>query len=219
MEKEEYIRRAEEEDDWAPGWDAIDDCFKTVYSNQEPSHYGTIMADRAIFGGDQYLDGYSLYRSEKGYIHIVTFGMSELYTNADAFGEEYSKWGYEMTMKLPVKTNEECMWAIDMLSNLARYTYTNNRFIEPFQYISGGGNPIRVGANTELTGLIVAEDTEIKGVDTMHGRLDFLQIVGITQSELNVLIDDRNKAIPFIEKMKADNPMLVTDLERKNSYL
>jgi len=219
MEKEEYIRRAEEEDDWAPGWDAIEDCFKAVYSDQKPNHYGTTMANRAMFGGDQYLDGYSLYRSEKGYVHIVTFGMSELYTNADAFGGEYSRWGYEMTIKLPVKTDEECMWAIDMLSNLARYTHTSNRFIEPFQYISGGGNPIRIGADTELTGLIVVEDTEIKGVDTVHGRLDFLQIVGITQSELDVLIADPNQAIPFIEKMKADNPLLVTDLERKNSYL
>ena len=219
MEKEEYIRRVEEDDGWAPGWDAIEDRFIAVYSDQEPSHYGTTITNRAMFGGDQYLDGYSIYRSDKGYVHIVTFGMSELYGNEEAFEGEYSKWGYEMTMKLRVETDEECMWALDMLSNLARYTYTSNRFVEPFQYISGGGNPIRIGADTKLTGLIVVEDTEIKGADTVHGRLDFLQMVGITQSELDALIADPDQAVPLVERMKADNPMLITDLGRTHDYL
>ena len=56
--------------------------------------------------------------------------MSELYTNEEAFGGEYSRWGYEMTIKLKENSAEDCLWALDMLSNLARYTYTTERFFE-----------------------------------------------------------------------------------------
>ena len=58
------------------------------------------MMARAIFGGDCYLDGYSIYDSPKGYKHIVTFGMTELYADEESFGGEWNKWGYEMTIKL-----------------------------------------------------------------------------------------------------------------------
>jgi len=81
MDKQEYKRLAAEQEDWAPGWDAIDAVFENLYPNQEPSHFGTDLHARAIFGGDQYLDGYSIYESSHGYKHIVTYGMTELYTD------------------------------------------------------------------------------------------------------------------------------------------
>ena len=130
MTREEYVERMEKEDDWAPGWDAIDREFDRLYPGQEPAHYATNIQARAIFGGDNYLDGYSIYESQKGYQHIVTYGMSELYADEEAFGGEYSRWGYEMTIKLRENSAEDCLWSLDMLSNLARYTYTTERFFE-----------------------------------------------------------------------------------------
>ena len=41
MTREEYVERIEKEDDWAPGWDAIDREFDRLYPGQEPAHYGT----------------------------------------------------------------------------------------------------------------------------------------------------------------------------------
>ena len=120
--KEEYIRKMNEENDWAPGWDAIEAEFSRLYPGQNPAHFGTSIQSRAMFGGDEYLDGFSVYTNPDGYMHLVTFGMTELYCEPDAFGGEYSRWGYEMTMKLKEDTPENCMWAINMLSNLARYT-------------------------------------------------------------------------------------------------
>ena len=55
MTREEYVERMEKEDDWAPGWDAIDREFDRLYPGQEPAHYGTNIHARAIFGGDNYL--------------------------------------------------------------------------------------------------------------------------------------------------------------------
>lgn len=50
MTREEYVERMEKEDDWAPGWDAIDREFDRLYPGQEPAHYGTNIHARAIFG-------------------------------------------------------------------------------------------------------------------------------------------------------------------------
>ena len=67
MNKEEYKKYAEEHEDWAPGWDAIDECFEKLYPGQEPEHFGTNIISRAMMGGDEYLDGYSIYTSPNGY--------------------------------------------------------------------------------------------------------------------------------------------------------
>lgn len=124
MTKEEYIKRMKEDNEWAPGWEAIDAEFDRLYPGQKPGHYGTNIQSRAMFGGDEYLDGCSVYDMGNGCRHIVTYGMTELYGDEEAFGGEYSRWGYEMTLKLKADSAEECMWALDMLSNLARYTYS-----------------------------------------------------------------------------------------------
>ncbi|MCL2146075.1 MAG: suppressor of fused domain protein, partial [Methanomassiliicoccaceae archaeon] len=163
MDLEEYKKKAAEQDDWAPGWEAIDACLEPIYRDQKPRHFGTHFHARAIMGGDQYLDGYSVYESPHGHVHIVTYGMSELYTNEESFGGEWSKWGYEMTIRLPPCGEADFMWAIDVLSKLARYTYTSKRFLEPMQYISGGGNPIKAESDTKLTGLLVINDPELSG--------------------------------------------------------
>lgn len=65
MTKEEYIKRMKEDSEWAPGWDAIDSEFDRIYPGMKPAHYGTNIQARAIFGGDNYLDGYSIYDSRR----------------------------------------------------------------------------------------------------------------------------------------------------------
>ena len=219
MTLEEFKKKAAEINDWAPGWEAIDACFEALYPGQKPRHYGTNMAKRAIFGGDQYLDGYSVYQSAHGHLHIITYGMSELYTNEESFGGEWDKSGYEMTVRLPLCEETDFMWAIDMLGNLARYTYTSKRFFSPLEYISGGGNPIRVGTDSALRGLLIVNDPELPGVDTLYGRLDFLQMVGITQPEVDALKADSSQASVLVEKMQQDDSFLITDLARTTSYL
>jgi len=219
MNLEEYKQRTEAEKDWAPGWDAIDTEMERLYPGQQGRHYGTDMMARAIFGGDQYLDGYTVYEANDGHLHIVTYGLSELYTNEKAFGGEWSKWGYEMTFRLPMCQESEYMWVIDMLANMARYTFKSKRFLEPLQIISGGGNPIKKDSNSLLTGMIVVNDPDLPGTDTIHGRLDFLQIVGIIQSELDTITKDPAQAQKLVNMMKQNNPMLITDLSRSKSYI
>ncbi len=219
MTLEEYKKRASEEEDWAPGWEAIDEVFEKLYPNQKPAHFGAAMPSRAIFGGDEYVDGYSIYQSPNGYKHLLTYGMTELYTNEEAFGGEWSGWGYEMTIKLKENSVEDCKWAINMLSSLARYTYTKKKFFEPMQYIAGNGTSLHIGIESAITALLVVNDTECNGIDTVHGRVEFMQLVGITQRELEVLKEDYTQAGLLCENMKKDNPYLATDMKRIKSYL
>lgn len=219
MTKEEYRKRMDEDNEWAPGWDAIEAEFDRLYPGKEPAHYGTEIHARAIFGGDNYLDGYSLYDSGEGYQHIVTFGMSELYTDEEAFGGEYSRWGYEMTIKLKEEKAEDCLWALDMLSNLARYTYTSERFFEAGECVPGNGTSLHIGTDFAITALITVNDTSAQTLDTVHGQVEFIQFVGITETELDAIRQDRNNLPVLVERMKKDNPKLITDMKRTFSYL
>ena len=165
------------------------------------------------------LDGYSIYTSDNGYKHIVTFGMTELYADEEAFSGEWNKWGYEMTIKLNEDNPEDCLWALDMLGNLARYTYKTERFFEPYQYVKGNGESLHVGVDSKITAIILVPDTELETKDTIYGETAFIQLVGVTEEEINAILEDRNNIHILIENMKKDNPFLVTDMKRTKSYI
>lgn len=215
----EEFREKVKDEEYAPGWDAIEEAFAKCYPGQEPNHYGTNIEARAMFGGSEYIDGYSIYKSPHGHRHIVTLGMTELYVDEEAFGGKYSRWGYEMTFKLKADNDDDCMWAINFLGNLGRYTYTKESWFEPGHFMSNMGTPIKVGADSLITAILAVEDTEVPGIDTIYGRVDFLQFVGITSEEYEMLKADPTKVKPLVDAMKKDNPYLVTDLGRKKSYL
>lgn len=221
MTIEEFREKAKDQE-WAPGWDEIEDAFKEVYGGQEPQHYGTVITSRAMFGGNEYLDGYSAYRSEKGYAHVVTFGMSELYAEEEKFGGEFSKWGYEMTIKLKDTDPQNCVWAMNMMGNLARYTFQSERWFEPGQYVGSANNPSSLDLSrpeSAITALLITEDTEVKGRQTIYGELLFLQLVGITTGEFIKVKEDRSLVPVLLERLRADYPDLETDMERTKSYI
>lgn len=219
MTREEFINKLEEDEEFSPGWQAIDDAFEELYPGQQPAHYGTELHARAMLGGDEYLDGYSIYQSPKGYKHIVTYGMTELYGNEEAYGGEWNGWGYEMTIKLREERNEDCMWAIDMLSNLARYTYKTGKYFVACQYVKGNGGSLHIGEESLITAVLLVNDTEAKAQESVYGKTEFIQLVGITEAELQALIKDSSNVDKLIQMMVNDgNKELVTDMKRKKSY-
>ena len=111
------------------------------------------------------------------------------------------------------------MWAIDMLSNLARYTYTTNKFFEPFQYISGNGESLHKGVDSCITALLVISDTEAKEQDTIYGKTEFLQLYGITEKELQAIKNNPDRVYELYDKIKENNPDFITDMNRIESYI
>lgn len=221
MTLEEFKAKADD-DDFAPGWDAIEEAFTEVYGDTNPEHFGTTMQSRAMFGGNEYLDGFSAYPSTKGYSHVVTFGMSELYYDEESFGGEFSKWGYEMTIKLKDTDPKDSVWAMNMMSNLARYTFQSKSWFEPGEYIGNANDPqsINLGKpDSKITALLITSDTEVKGRDTIYGSLDFVQLVGITTDEFMKVKEDKELVPVLLEKLRADYPDLETDMDRTKNYI
>ena len=108
---------------------------------------------------------------------------------------------------------------MDMLSNLARYTYKSEKYFNPEESVQGNGTSLHMGTDSMITALITVEDTTAKTLNTVHGEVSFIQMVGITEDELNAIKEDRNNIHKLIEMMKKDNPQLITDMKRNFSYL
>ena len=106
-----------------------------------------------------------------------------------------------------------------MMSNLARYTYTTERFFEAGECVPGSGTSLHIGTESLITALLIVNDTSAQTLDTLHGKVEFLQFVGITESELDAIREDSSNISLLVEKMKKDNPELITDMKRKKSYL
>ena len=227
MTEQEYRETFSEDE--SVGWDAIDAELKKLYGDTEPRHYGSII--KYWMGGEDPLDGTSIYdcNEQAFHRHIISYGMSELYFSPESADTEFSKWGFEFTFRIaPCEldpdsdygTPHEPFWAINVMNNLGRYVFESGKWFEPYHFIPANG-PIRNDTDTALVGIAFAPDPKLPAIGTPNGQVQFLQMVGLTQAELDWLWQDPSTARcqELIDKMRADNPLLITDLARTESYV
>jgi len=93
---------------------------------------------------------------------------------------------------------EDCLWSNDMLVNLARYTYTQERYFELIQYIAGYGTLLHIGTKSKIIALMAIHNTEIETIDTLYEKVEFIQLVVITKSELQTLKTNREMLKTFM---------------------
>ena len=218
MNIEEY-KKIYSGNDSSPGWDAIDTELLKIYPNQEPKHFAAV--PHYAVGGNDPLDGISLYKSNDKigeYFHIVTYGFSQLYFGEEAFGQDYSKFGFELTFKIrPFDQDKEYpYWAINLLQNLARYVFKTGNWFDEYHYFPANG-PIRQECETDLVALFFVKDDELSTINSVHGEVSFLQIVGITEKEFQSIKKGDIEIKDLVKALQKENPMLVTDLCRKDS--
>lgn len=216
MTLEEY-RKLYTQDD-AVGWQCIDAQLAKVHGGRAPRHYAAPL--HFIAGGTDPLDGTSYYDhpGATGHILVVSYGLSELYYNEEAVGQEFSKLGIELTFRMKRLDGEtrEPTWVTVVMNNLARYLNKSGRWFEVNQFVPAGG-PLCTDMETDITGVVFALDPELGKIDTPHGEVSFLQMVGITTAELERLqVDPSVEAVAeLIEELRARDPLLVTDMDRK----
>lgn len=215
MTVKEYKEQFSEED--AVGWLSIDRQLEKIYPNQEPKHFAPSLY--YSLGGEDPLDGISVYESKKNvdHFHFVTYGFSELYYDEENVGKEFSKYGFELTFRLKKKGDEDNLhWACNLLQNIARYVFNSGKWFEPFHLIPANG-PIRQGYDTAIVALTFVIDPELRTIETPHGEVQFLQMVGLTSAEYDLLKADPDisKTSDMIDRLATDNSLLVTDLDRK----
>jgi len=215
MTKEEYSKLFTADD--AVGWLAIDKQLDSIYPGQEPRHYAPPL--HFMVGGEDPIDGTSIYDSEKQmkHLHLISYGMSQLYYDEEQAGKEFSKWGFEFTFRLKPFAEDEGDpgWAIRMMNNLARYVYKSERWFEPYHFVPANG-PIRLETATDIVGLAFVPDPELGVINTPHGEVTFLQMVGLTKKEVERLLakPQTSEVEKLIDEMREYNPLLITDLDR-----
>lgn len=214
MNLEDYKQKFTEDD--AVGWLSIDEKVNEIYGQQEPQHFGTII--KYMLGGKDPLDGLSVYESQnqEDHYHIVSYGLSELYYNEESAGKEFSKYGFEFTFRLKKKEGDDFNWAMNLMQNLARYVFETGKWFEEFHFIPTN-SPIRLDYDTNLTAIAFVLDPELGKIQTPHGEVQFLQMVGITTDEYELLKQNPKLAETekLLHQLKVNNPLLITDLDRK----
>lgn len=214
MTIEEYKKQFSPDD--AVGWDCIDRQLLTVYPEQEPKHYATML--KYILGGEDPLDGISVYESEKQqpHYHLVSYGFSELYYDEESCGNEFSKFGFELTFRLKKENDDNLNWAINLMQNLAKYVFSSGKWFDEYHFIPANG-PIRLEYDTDITALAFVTDPELGRIQTPHGEVQFLQMVGITTAEYESLLQNpkTNETEKLIRQLQQKNELLITDLDRK----
>lgn len=202
MTKNEFMNRLAREPRWSPGWDAIETEFGRLYPGETPEHLGTVIAARAAFGGDQYVDGYSFYHSPKGYLHVVTFGLSELYGNKKAFGGAYSGKGCELTIKADETIASEALWACDVLSSIAKFANLGKRHLGPYQILMADDIGISRSSHWPFRAVLLIPDTEAQTIYTVYGQVQFLQVIGLTEPQAQALLLGSGVQQVFEQEMK-----------------
>lgn len=209
------------------GWDAIDQVLERVYGEVEPFQWGAAPPD-APPGSDP-LHAVSAFRSTRSqpHWHFITYGFSELWAK-ESDDPALSGFGFELTFRLAIKdqsagkkrskadSNEPPDWVDDFLRNLARYVFKTGNVFGPGDSMPLNG-PIVTGVSTSITAVGFLPDPELAAIDTPNGRVEFLQVVGLTEDELEAV--HRWDMLQFLKLLQGNAPLLVTELGRKSSLL
>lgn len=200
----------------APGWEAIDAELSRVYGSAEPLHYATEVPAR--LGGEEHLDGISAYHRSGPvpHWHLVSYGMSELYEK-ESDDPSTSGWGFEFTVRVARAADGAAppAWSLRLLQRLAGYVFDTGRPFAAGHTMNPGG-PLTGDESTRLAALAFTTDTELRPIDTPHGRLMFLQAIGLTLDEYEAAREWRTEA--FLDVLARTVPGLITDPTR-NSIL
>jgi len=197
------------------GWKAIEAaCLKMYPGQTNPKHYGTIISWR--FGGNDPLDGISIYDGGD-YYHFVTFGLSEIYEKENE-NKEYSGFGFELTVKLKKDGLDDEEASIrgmcGILQAIARLTFNNGEIFRPDEYIyTGKTTGMDPAGKSLITGLITQLDS-LGEIESPNGKLQFVELIGVTDAELKAIIDKKLKGKELYERLGSD----YTDYKRDSLF-
>jgi suppressor of fused len=198
--------------DAAPGWDAIDAALAPLYASVAPKHYGPIVP--SFLGGSDPLQGISAYQRTDPvpHWHFITYGFSELFAK-ESKDPAVSGWGFELTFRLACDPQAETppVWALNFLQNMGRYVFKSGNAFAAGHYMNLNG-PIALGTETAIRAIAFLRDPELPPINTPHGRVEFLQVVGITLDEQLAL--KQWSTLKALAVLGQHLPLMVTDLAR-----
>lgn len=188
------------------GWDYITEECDRIYPNQkDPKHYGTLVSWN--LGGNDPLEGISIYDGGD-YWHFVTYGLSELFEK-ESDNKDISGYGMEFTLKLKKDKYEDleaeikCICVI--LQGIARETFTKGEIFRAYEYLyTGQKTGIDFKMKSNITGFITIPDTSFQTISTPNGKVDFVEFIGVTDSELKAILNKESTVRDLYSKLGSD---------------
>ncbi len=207
----------------------IERAFSGLYGGRCPVSFESTAAQRrAALHGIDVIDA-------GDHWHFVTLGLSGApRARPGKHSRAARAFDFELTFRVHKRGAISCPeWAVSLLEDVAAYLRSDHgaarqvgkghhfEMHAPFGVDQHAWHPLDdagtdgqlgIGGDSGMHALVVAEDPELRPVRVPAGYLRFLQLVGITQDELQALKSWRAEA--FLEALCRCNPRLVTDLER-----
>ncbi|NNH68425.1 suppressor of fused domain protein [Nocardia uniformis] len=179
-----------------------------------PFHLGT--KQPWALGGPDPLDGISIYAhgGPVPHWHYVGYGMSELYEK-ESEDPAVSGWGFEFTVRLLRRPDEAQppMWPAQLMQKLGRYVFDSGKWFEPGHTMKASGPLATDRPDSAIRAMAFTVDPELGEIDTPHGELRFLQIVGLTMKEYQAALGGNTAAV--LDHLARYLPLYVTDVDRE----
>lgn len=219
-------------------------CTKTYPEQKNPLQITTRV--KYWLGGTDPLDYISMYFNKGDeangippHWHYISFGMSDLHGDERVHlidkmkivteAERKSGMGFEMTFRLIIKDLKNGgklqlpppTWPATLLQNLARYCFQTGNRLYPGDNIPWKKplNASTTSFSSKMINILVGEDPQLGKVETPLGTVEYCQIVGVTQDELEQASRWNGQGIlNFLRKdERTGGQFLITDMERKES--
>ncbi len=218
MNLKDYELKIKQDSDWAPGWEAIEIEFNKAYTSK-PIHLVSNL--HSSLGGNDFLYGTSIYTKDN-YNHMLSFGMTELFADSDLLGQEESGYGYELTVKWSCDKDQTVYQSLlnYILHHFARYTYLNNAPLGDGQSIicdiETKLQELGMSESSNIKAFTIVKDTTVNTIQTPHGTVQFLQLVGLTDEELDMVREEHWVSMLIASKLREKDTNLLFDLNRES---
>ena len=179
-----------------PGLVAIISTLQRLYPNQRNPAQVTAVV-KYWLGGPDPLDYINMFANPGGqdseaHWHYVSCGLSDLHGDARVHPppispDQPSGYGFELTFRLRKEPgqNSPPTWPANLLNSIAKYVFNSENKLVPGDHINWG-KPLDM-SNSLLKHLLVTRDPQVEPLQTRLGRVTFLQLVGITDQELEAV--------------------------------
>lgn len=141
--------------------------------------------------------------------------------NQDPDSEKLSGFGFELSFRLKcepvIKLGQTPPdWPREMMQSIARYVFETNFPLTEGDHFSWNKD-LLVGSC--IKHVLITEDSQLKEVKISSGKVQFMQLVGVTQDELDAARKGSSKGIMNImkERIETGHRWLVTDMQRSKS--
>ncbi|XP_063988966.1 suppressor of fused homolog [Diachasmimorpha longicaudata] len=215
----------------ALGLDALHSVCKEIYPNQlNPLTVTAII--KYWLGGPDPLDYINMYENpgcpELGvppHWHYISLGLSDLHGDGRLHAKtgpgRPSGFGFELTFRLARERGETTppTWPANVMQQLAKYVFNSGNMLFPGDHVSWHA-PLGTGGG-RITQILMGKDPQLpNSINTPHGEVSFIQIIGVTSEELQAAQHWNGLGlVNLLKTSRSCGPWLVTDTNRMHSVM